>query len=427
MAALRRLGSSERTTDMVPPKTQAEVFAHFDRLNQDMRHFRTSNDICTPMGCVQEMVDSIDSIDPGFWKKRNLQILDSCCGNGNFHAYIQFKTSLKNLHFNEINKDRLRNVRSFFGQGINLAAEDFLSFGAIGSRYAGERFDLVVSNPPYAKFCGDKRASKNHNMSRAFIRKALEITKDDGYILFIVPDNWMSFSDRNVLPRLMSQYQFHHLNIHGAKKWFPKVGSSFTWFLLQKSPNRHRFMVENHYKKHDRVPARIDRGIDFIPLYYSDIVHSLLKKTIYADIPKYPVETTSDLHRTTKSGLISPTSDQSYPYRLIHTPKQTVWSARPHKYQDGWKVFLSLSDRYGAFVDNCGMTQSVAFVRCNSKAEANRMAREMNKPLYRAINNLTRYGNFNNIRILQRLPRLQHVQKLTKRESELVEHFATAA
>lgn len=373
------------------------------------------------MGCVKEMVDSVPN---ELWERKNLRVLDSCCGNGNFHAYIQTKTPLKNLYFNEINEDRIRNARKFFGDNINLTQKDFLRFGGLFDNPA--KFDLVVSNPPYARFTEGKRASKNHNLSRAFIKKAISITKDGGYILFIAPDNWMSFSDRNILPRLMSQYQFHRLNIHGAKKWFPKVGSSFTWFLMQKIPNQGKFVIENHYKKHDVTEAKLDRGIDFIPLYYSDTVRKLINKTIYAQVPKYEVETTSDLHRTTKKEVISTTEDREHPYRLIHTPKQTVWSARPHKYQRGWKVFLSLSDRYGTFIDNCGMTQSIAFIRCKSKSEASRTSRELNSPIYRAINNLTRYGNFNNVRVLQRLPRMEYIQ-LTKSENELVRYFAGVA
>lgn len=402
-------------------KNLQKIFDHFDKLNEDEGHFQNSNDICTPMECVKEMVDTVPN---ELWKRKDLAVLDSCCGNGNFHAYIAgAKTELKNLWFNEINEKRIRNVIDYFGKGINLTQQDFMEFGGLEFSNRPNQFDLVVSNPPYAKFCGDKRASKNHSMSREFIRKALDITKPGGYILFIVPDNWMSFSDRNLLPMEMSKYQFHHLNIHGAKKYFPKVGSSFTWFLLEKSPNKRPFMIENHYKKKDTQMAKLDEGVNFIPLYYSDEVRKLINKTIYADVPKYDVETTSDLHKTTKKDLISDKQDSKHPYKLIHTPKQTVYASRPHKYQEGWKVFMSLSDRYGTFVDNCGMTQSVAFVRCGSKKEAEKVKRELDMPVYRALNNLTRYGNFNNIRILQRLPKLEHI-KLTKPQEKLVNHFA---
>jgi SAM-dependent methyltransferase len=144
------------------------------------------------MDCVKEMVDSIPQ---EFWRRINIKILDSCCGNGNFHAYIQTKTDLKNLYFNEINEKRIKNVKDYFGKDINITAQDFLQFTQ------KEEYDLVVSNPPYAKFNENGRTSKNHNLARDFIKKALDITRENGYILFIVPNNWMSFSDRNILPK----------------------------------------------------------------------------------------------------------------------------------------------------------------------------------------------------------------------------------
>jgi len=68
----------------------------------------------------------------------------------------------------------------------------------------------------------------------------------------------MSYADRNKLPEILSKYQFRHLNINGAKKWFPKVGSSFTWFLLQKSPNKEDFTIENHYKLQTIEKAKLN-------------------------------------------------------------------------------------------------------------------------------------------------------------------------
>ena len=215
----------------------SEIKKYFDDLDKNETHFVNSNDICTPFDCVVEMVDKIPK---DFFKNKNLQLLDPCCGNGNFHAYLSQKTPLKNLYFNDINKKRLFNIKKFFGANAQITSVDFLEMDET------KKYDLVVANPPYAKINDGKRASKNHNMSRDFIRKALKITKQNGFILFIVPNNWMSFSDRNDLPKMLSQYQFIHINEGGAKKYFPKVGSSFSWFLLQKCENK---MEANRIKK----------------------------------------------------------------------------------------------------------------------------------------------------------------------------------
>ncbi len=387
---------------------------HFNSLNNDLNHFVNSNDICTPIECVKEMVDTIPA---EFWEKDNLKILDSCCGNGNFHGYIETKTDLKNLYFNDINEVRIENLKKYFGSNINLTTKDFLSFEE------SEKYDLIVSNPPYAKFNDNIRVSKNHNLSRAFIEKSLRITKEGGYILFIVPNNWMSYSNRNVLPKQLSEYQFIHLDINGAKKWFPKVGSSFTWFLLQKTPNYKAFTISNNYKINDTQTAFLDKNSNFIPLYYSNIVKSIFDKTINnANLPKYKIETTSYLHRTTKKEFLNDVQSNEYQFRQIHTPSQVVYSKIPHKYQEGYKVFISLTNQYSTFIDDCGMTQSIAFVRTQNFEEAQKIKQELDNEVFHFINNVTRYGNFNNIRILQNFPILYSFQ-LNEEETNFIKLF----
>jgi len=388
---------------------------YFDNLNNDSSHFVNSNDICTPMDCVKTMVDSIPK---KFWKEENIKILDCCCGNGNFPAYIATKTKLENIYFNEINEKRIKNLTDYFGKNINLTKKDFMTFDD------KEEYDLVVANPPYAKFNHEKRVSKNHNMSRDFILKALSITKMGGYVLFIVPNNWMSYADRNELPELMSQYQFIHLDINGAKKWFPKVGSSFTWFLIKKDKNKKQFTISNNYIIKDIQKAKLDIGVKYIPLYYSEIVRKIINKTLNnKKLPKYKVETSSNLHHYTKKDLMCDIKDEVFKYKVIHTPSQTVWSKVPHKFHDGYKVFLSLTNQYGTFIEkDCGMTQSIAFIRCKDKQEAEKINNALNQDIYIFLNNITRYGNFNNVRVLQSMP-IYGTFELTEEELEFVKEF----
>ena len=43
--------------------TENEIFNYFNTLNKDTSHYNNSNDICTPMGCVKEMIDEVALID----------------------------------------------------------------------------------------------------------------------------------------------------------------------------------------------------------------------------------------------------------------------------------------------------------------------------------------------------------------------------
>jgi len=266
-------------------------------------------------------------------------------------------------------------------------------------------------------------------MIGTFINKTLEILKGGGLMLYITPDNWMSFADRNILISKLTALQIHYINIHIAKKkYFKKVGSSFTWYLIENTPSYKSIEIEGVWKKNeykDTVDSQIRR---YIPLYYNKFIQSILNKTIDCDNIKFKVETSSNLHKYTKKKFISVEETEEYKYKLIHTPKQTVWSSKPHKFQEGYKVFISTTSYYNTFVDNCGMTQSIAFIRCENESEAKKISKTLTHPLYVLINNICRYGNFNNIRIMQKFPYCENYENvfktfnLTPEEIEFVEN-----
>ena len=143
----------------------------------------------------------------------------------------------------------------------------------------------------------------------------------------------------------------------------------------------------------------------YIPLLYNQTVQDILLKTIDNTLlAKFEVKTSSDLHKYTKAALISDVPTENHKYKLIHTPNQTVYASRPHKYQEGYKVFISTTDRYKVFIDTCGMTQSIVFILCSNEQQAKNYLQILRHPLYIFINNICRWGNFNNIRILQSFP-----------------------
>jgi hypothetical protein len=199
-----------------------------------------------------------------------------------------------------------------------------------------------------------KRASKNHNLIKDFIEKALSQLKPNGYLLFITPDNWMSYADRNVLIEIITQLQIIHLDIHSAKKYFKKIGSSFTWYIIQNYPFYKNMNISGIWKRKEYVSSVPSQHRKYIPLLYNLTVQSILSKTIdNNELTKFDIKTSSDLHKYTKASLINDVQNDFYKYKLIHTPSQTVYASRPHKYQDGFKVFISTTDKYKVFIDNC--------------------------------------------------------------------------
>jgi hypothetical protein len=302
-------------------------------------------------------------------------------------------------------------MRKIFDSKINVYNEDYMKMNI------KKNFDLIVANPPYAKLLPNgKRASKNNNLIGSFITKSLELLNPGGLLLYITPDNWMSRADINSLICELTKLQIVYLNIHIAKKYFKKVGSSFVWYLIENTPSYKPITIEGIWNKKQYKDTVESEERKYIPLYYNTTIQTILHKTIDNDSnPKFDVKTSSDLHKYTKKLLISSTQDEIHKYKLIHTPKQTVWSSRPHKYQNGYKVFISTTSYYETIVDDCGMTQSIAFIQCKDKEEANNVSKVLNHPMYKFINNICRYGNFNNIRILQNFPYCDNYDEVYKK------------
>lgn len=420
----------EKISINIENSTFEDLKCFYDKtLNMDKTSYKSSNDEPTPIDCI---LDMIDKIPKELWNKKELKILDPCCGNGNFFIPIFHQLKHNNekkfileeiLHFNDINMLRLENVKKIFCNNkykLNISNNNFLLEENVENKY-----DLIVANPPYAKILDNgKRASKNHNLIKDFIDKSLNLLKPNGYLLFITPDNWMSYADKNKLIQTITNLQIIHLDIHNAKKYFKKIGSSFTWYIIQNCKSYKNINISGIWKKKYYESSVESCVRKYIPLLYNDNVFNILKKTIdNINLEKFIVKTSSYLHKYTKAKFINTEKIDKYKYKLIHTPKQTVYSYIPHIYQDGYKVFISTTDKYKVFIDNCGMTQSIVFIICENKIEAESIMKILQHPLYVFINNICRWGNFNNIRILQNfpIPKLQH--EYSGNEEEIYEYF----
>ena len=156
------------------------LFEIYNQLNLDETHRVTRDDICTPMECVKTMIDYIPA---DFWNRDNIKILDACCGNGNFGAYCSFKTSLENIYFNDINDIRLNNCK-------NILNPKHISKNSIFD--INDQYDMIVANPPYSG-----GGNKNQSLSNKIIEYCIDLLKDNGYLCFITPNNWMSYNNNN--------------------------------------------------------------------------------------------------------------------------------------------------------------------------------------------------------------------------------------
>jgi len=358
----------------------------------------TRNDEPTPVGLVEEMLGFVPR---ELWSRHNLKILDMCCGLGNWDLVlwnILQEKFQETVQMNELSPERLSIAKQILNT-TNTTCQDALTLNV--------QYDMVVANPPYALLnANGQRASKNHNLVNKFIEKALDLCKEGGYIVFVVPNSWCSPSKRNKLCRRLTSLQFHILNLNECKKWFPKVASSFSYFVVENTPHYQMYLCVSLFKKQKTRDFIKSEARDCIPLHWNNRVKELLNKTIEKEgVECFKIETSSNLHNYTQRHLLSDEKDDDHPFEVVHTFNKKRWASRAHTFQVGWKVLINITGFFKIRITkDVGITQSVAFIRCESKDQAEQFKEQLEKPIYKEVNDLFRFGNFNNLRVLAKLP-----------------------
>jgi len=88
-----------------------------------------------------------------------------------------------------------------------------------------DRFDVVMGNPPY----------QPSQLWEKFIIKSLENINNNGFITFVVPSSWTSYTSSAW--KKLNDYNIKIINSskYLKEKYFPNVGSTFSYFLVEKS------------------------------------------------------------------------------------------------------------------------------------------------------------------------------------------------
>jgi adenine-specific DNA-methyltransferase len=389
-------------------------------------------EVFTPRQLIEEMLDTLPK---EVWKNKDLKWLDPAVGIGNFPSVIldRLMTGLVDVIPNE--EERRKHILEEMLYMIDISTKNlFLLYMLFDKNreyklnvYRGSflednfdkhmkevwklnGFDVVVGNPPYQDNNDDgTRKAKNHSLWRQFIHTSYKLLSNNGFLLFVTPQAWMSPSraNKNTL-EIFTKNNLIYMNISECQKYFPGVGSTFCYYLVNKSQDKTPTSIKCLFKnKLYSSNILISDKFFCLPQLVTKESISIFEKTVFKRNEKFPVQFDSDLHATTKKNLLSSTQDDVFRYKIIHTPSQTKWSSVPHKTQDKFKVFLPISTYFTQIiVDRCGNTQGVGYIICDDIDEGNRIKSILMNKLYQFITEITRWSNWNTPDILYNLPKL---------------------
>jgi hypothetical protein len=407
----------------------------------------------------------LKNIEPKKWSDLRQTFFDPTCGYGYFlffcydilmgngYKYSGYENieGLKYIIENE--KDREKHIienmifgcdiqqinidicKNFFKGDIyktNFICEDYLKLKL--EDYHLDKPKNIVGNPPFQSVKDEKRKAKNHNLWKPILIKSYELLEDGGDMIFICPQSWMSLSKGNSdMFNIFKNSSVKELNINECRRFFKGVGSSFSYFSLVKNNIDIETNVICEYKLKNYNSKLKFKDVNCLPLLLTDDALEILRKTIFVKNLKFNLNFDSYLHAFTKKKLLSKIKNDEFRYKVWHTPNSILWSNKEHPNQNVWKLMIPISTYYEEMlVDNCGNTQGMGYILCNTEKDANDLKYILSLKLYRFVVNICRWSNWNSPDILKNLPlidiskkwtdlELYNEFKLTEKQIDLIE------
>ncbi len=360
---------------------------------------KQNGEVFTPFELINEMLDTLPE---EVWSNPDLKWLDPANGVGNFPAVVverlmiglssweiddekRYKYIIENMiYVCDISPKNMFLYLNIFDPEnkyeMNYHRGSFLEddFSDVMKNWGVEKFDIVVSNPPYnlGQNAKGKRGGGDTLWDKFVIKTLNNILKEKGYLVFVHPTLWRKpqseKSSSKEVNKLMMNKQIHYLEMHDSKdgmKTF-NAGTRYDFYLLENCEIYKETMIKDENKL-DYVDLR---KLDFIPNKGLDFFVKLLAKE---GDQKCQIIFNRTNYGTDKP-WVSETKDETHKYTLIHsTPKKGtryMYSSRNDNGHFGIpKVIFGDSGIYDVIIDmngEFGMTQHSMAIKVSSLDEA---------------------------------------------------------
>jgi hypothetical protein len=211
----------------------------------------------------------------------------------------------------------------------------------------GKKFDVIIGNPPY-----QDPKEKNRKIWKEFVIKSFSILKEDGIFSFITPNNWTANVD-NLYKNYFLDKTPLYINLNECARYFPGVSTPFTYYIIKNTqpidgPLTHIISMDPATKQTSKMDIQLGSVFpDFLPTHVSELIVSILQKTTFSTLPKFPIYRSCVYHTDTrKKGYISEHQSSEYYIPVLYSYANTraaaryYWARVPNERQQGLRLVI---------------------------------------------------------------------------------------
>ena len=167
-----------------------------------------------------------------FIKNKPHTILEPSFGKGNLVPKLLEKFPNVQIQAYEIDKS-LKPIENAKSDRINIIYKDFLI------QEINRKFFTIIGNPPYVK-------TSTGNLYIKFIEKCINILKDNGELIFIVPSDFLKItSAQKIIKNMVEQGSFTDIYFPHKEKLFEGASIDVMIFRYKKTYKTNRIKINN--------------------------------------------------------------------------------------------------------------------------------------------------------------------------------------
>ena len=385
-------------------------------------------EVPTQVPLVNEILDKIPVV---FWKTPK-RVGEICCGKGNIVLGIfdKFWYGLAELIPDEIERCRVImteciyyadltalnvfitteilkcHIQSYCGltvldYGFNTYVGDTLNLD-VTVYWHVSGFDAIIGNPPFQESSTNgERKALNHNLWSDFINYSFKLIVPNGYLMFITPCSWMSPTSKN--SDVFYKHQILYLNVNECKRHFNGVGSTFSYYLIQKTTVKSTTEVVCLYKNKTYKSNLSLSGVRFLPNLLCSESVSIIRKFYTNDLPTVSFSKNFELHSSTHKSKISDTQTTTFCFPIRHTTTRNIrYSSVKHSLTDASKILMNLSGDLRPVYDSglLGFTEAQMYLLTNNP----HFVDILNSKLYQFVFKTCKWSGFNIDKVFHNIP-----------------------